>query len=823
MITGGSYLGGSVEVSSNDWNGAMGGYISGTATTEVSGATFAGGTMIIRDLTSSGTPPLPGQTNSVIYQIPVAQGADGLYVENGHLLLTDSSTLTGGNGQEADSTLQNAYASGGNALTLINSSAVISNGTYRGGNGGSADVSSTYSGYAQGGYGIFASNSTAVIHSGSFIGGLAGEVNGETVNGGSGLIAIAGSSITNRSGTFTGISGAEAVILQNSDFTSFGGIYTSGGMLSQTTGSNTNTLNLYGGTFSTISLVNTSSNGMQFITASNITVSTTIDQIGGQVEINNIEDAAFQNLSISNGIMEFTEDLTLTGSLTLNSADSKAKFQALELGNNATVNLGVGQIEATGAFNLLSGSTLNIDIIENQNGSVSAGSASFSTNSSVYIDASQSGFSSGSTTNTFLSTTAGSISGFNTNDVLTEVLVTDNTNVSGRTTFDGFLLNADNLSVLFNTATLSNYWNATGELATLANELEVLASTEMNAAINNLGAVDSKSAIEQTYFATLNTFQTTKQGLDAAVGLSLSRGTEFREQLKLPTGSKGPAADVNNDWRFWAKFYGQFYSHGQEGLNPEYDANIHGGAIGMDRSFGNLLLGLSAGAGNYSITAGGDAEQSIDAYQGSLYATYGKDHAYIDAGLAYGLNQVNARTADPFILNGEFDAQLVSGYLGGGWGFEAPSIGTLFTPVAAIRYTLYQQDAYTETSTTAVPRSFDKFDTDSLSGSIGMNAASLNSIALSTFAFKLEGRAHWIREFNPQPGDLAYQLVGGNSNYLIAYPGLDEDTIQLGFGFIFFNNTSRSKKNVLLRLDFDELFGNDFNSHNLSAKVVYAF
>ncbi|MDF7808507.1 autotransporter domain-containing protein [Pontiellaceae bacterium B12219] len=822
IVAGGSYIGGSTQVFSNDWNGSIGGYISGTATTIVSGATFSGGTMVIRDLTSGGAPPLPGQTNNITYQTPVAQGADGLHVNDGVLLLTDSSTVIGGNGQEADSVRKDAYASGGNALTLIGSSAVISNGTYRGGNGGSVDVSASRAGFAQGGNGLFASNSTAVIHSGSFNGGLGGQVNGNTENGGSGLIAIDGSSITIYSGTFTGIAGSESVVLQNSDFTSYGGLYTSGGLLSQTTGSQTNTLNLFGGSFSSLSLINAATNGFQSITASNITVSAGITQNGGTVEINNIESAAFQNLTIQSGIMMFSSNLTLSGTLNLDSANSKAMFQGLEADNNAIVNLGQGEIEANGAFNLLSGSTLNIDIVTNHSGTISAASAAFSTNSSLHIDASQAGFGSGSTTNTFLSTSAG-ISGFNTNDVLTQVQVTENTNVIGRTSFGGFLLNANALSAIFNTASLSNYWNATGQLAVLADELETLAPSEMDAIINNFGAAGSKSVTEETYFTTLNTFQTAKQGLNAAVGLSLSRGTEFREQLQLPTGANGPTDEQNNDWRFWAKYYGQFYSRGQDGLNAEYDSQMHGGVIGMDKSFGNLLVGISGGMGNYTITADTDAEQSMDAYQGALYATFGKEYSYIDLGLAYGMNEVESQTAAPFILDGEFDTHLISSYLGGGWGFEVPAIGTVITPEASVRYTLYQQDSYTETSTTAAPRSFDDFDADSLAGSIGVNAAMLNTTALSTFAFKLEGRAHWIREFNPRPGELSYQLVGGNSEYLIAYPYLDEDTIQLGFGFTFYNSAKQAEKNVLLRLDFDELFGKDFNSHNLSAKVIYAF
>lgn len=821
FLSTGSYIGGTESVISNSWNGAIGGLISGTATTVVSGVTFSGGTLVIKDYTSGGTPPLPGQTNAATFQTSVAQGADGLYVENGHLLLMDNSTLTGGNGLEADSTRKDVYASGGNGLSLINSTAVITNGIFRGGNGGNAEVSASRSGYAQGGYGLYASNSTAVIHSGTFSGGLGGAVNGDIASGGSGLVAIDGSSITNIGGSFSGSGGTAAVQLYDSDFTSMGGLYT-GGLISSTTGSKTNTLSLLGGTFDSISLVNNSSSGMQLITASNLIVSTEIYQSGGTVKIENVEDAGFENLVIDGGSMEFTEDLALTGSLALNSSDSKAIFQGLDIESNATVDLGIGQIDATGAFNLMNGATLNITILTNQSGSITAGSASFSINSSMLVDASLAGFSSGIATNTFLATSSG-VSGFNTNDVLTEVKVSANTNVVGRTSFEGFLINANNLSVIFNTATLSNYWNATGDLAVLAEELEYLASAEMNAIINNMGPDASQTAIVETYFTTMNTFQVAKQGLDTAVGLSLSRGTEFRDQLNLPTGAKGPDSKLENDWRFWAKYYGNFYHRNQNGINAEYDATLHGGVIGMDKSFGSLLVGLSGGIGQNKIETVNDAEQNMDSYQVAIYSTLGKNHAYLDAGLAYGFNGVDSQTADPFILKSEFDTHLISAHLGGGYGFEFPDIGSIITPEAAIRYSTYQQEAYSETGITAAPRSFDEFDADSLLGVFGLNASMLNSTALKNFAYKLEGRAHWLREFNPEPGNLSYQLVGGANDYIIAYPHLDENTIRLGFGFTFFNTAKRSKKNILLRLDFDELFGEDFNSHNLSAKAIFAF
>ena len=172
---------------------------------------------------------------------------------------------------------------------------------------------------------------------------------------------------------------------------------------------------------------------------------------------------------------------------------------------------------------------------------------------------------------------------------------------------------------------------------------------------------------------------------------------------------------------------------------------------------------------------------------------------------------------------GEFDAQVLSAYFGGGYDLIDTDGGTVFTPEASIQYSTYKQDAYSETSTTAVPRNIDAFDADSLRSSLGLNVSTLNTTALKTFGFKLDGRAHWRHEFNPDPGDLTFRLEGGGNDYQFAAPLLDEEIFRVGFGFSFFNTLRQKPKNVLLRLDFDELFGDGFNSHNLSAKVIYAF
>ena len=820
-ISGGTFTGGALVSYSNANERTVGTYLENVQTGTIASATFTGGTVEIRN-TESGLPPLPGQSN-IVYDAPIAIGSDALVLMNSTNITMGDSTMVvqGGNGGNARSTDTDVYASGGMGLVLLNSTSTISNGVYTGGNGGSATHASGFSGYARGGHGLHASNSVVEIRGGTFTGGSAGTVNGKADVAGTGLTAVDGSHVVVSNGIFVGKGTAPAIAIENSDLEAYGGTYTAGGLYSATTSSNANHLVLRNGAYKSIVFKNESTNGIQHVSSSNLNVLVDVYQDGGTVAVDNLDSKGFQTLSIHSGTMILSNDFTLAtdGQITLETADSQLAFENnLTLQDSSMVDIGLGTMDVTGSLTANTGSTLSFQILgTNQMGSVMASSATFESNSTISVDASQANFGLGLTTNTLITTT----SGITTNSVVLDVRTTTDTNIIGRTTWAGAVVN-DDFSFVFSTATLSNYWNATGDLAKLADELDAINDAAMNVIINNLGGSASKAAVEASYFNTPNTFQVAMQGLHAAVGQAASRGTEFREQLNLPAGAYGPQ-DADNDWRFWMKYYGQFYNHDGDGLNSSYDATMHGGVIGMDKSFGPLLIGISGGMGSYRIEGDNSAQQDMSAAHGALYSTLGIGHSYLDAGVAYGKNNVDSRTAAPFVMDGSFDSELISGYIGAGIGFSIPAISTVVTPEASAQYTQYNQDAYTETSSVAVPRSFDEFDADSLRSSIGVNIAMLNTKAAETFSFKIEGRAHWLHEVNPDPGTISFQLQGGANDYVLAYPMLDEDAIKLGIGFTFFNTKWYQEKNVLLRLDFDEVVGSEFNSHNLSAKAIYAF
>ncbi len=788
---------------------SMGGVINGTENVTVAGTDFSGSAL--KDTSGNVT------------------GLDGLLISDSSIVFTSTGAVNavvlGGNAGTATSTA-NTFSLGGNGLTGFNSDIVISNGTFQGGSADSATASENNSAVSQGGSAIYLTATSSVeIVAGSYTGGSAGAATsngGSTLSqGGAALELHDNSTAIIHGGIFAGGSGTPAIRLWDSHLTTYGGSFNDGGLYSESTGG-TNNLNLLGGSFSSISLVN-STNGHQKLTINgDASVTGSLIQNGGSVSIDNLENDALQSILLLDGDMTFLNDYAQSsnGIFMLNGNSTMATFeQNLDIAGE--FDIGSAQVETLGDLDIRNGSTLKFQMLSStESGKITAGSTSFEVGSTLLVDASTAGFSTGSETITILSTTGG-ISGFSTNNVSTTILTTTDTNVTGRTTVSDILM-GNNLSFVFNTDTFSNYWDATGQLAEFADELDEIDDSSMNAIINNLGSAASKTAVEQSYFTTLNTMQTSLMGLNAALGQAFSRGTEFRETLNLPKGAKGPE-ELETDWRFWVKYYGQFYTHSKNDETEAYDTTLHGGVFGIDKSFGPLLIGLSGGMGNYRTESDNDAEERSNAAHGAIYSTIGKGLFYLDAGIAYGYNKVESDTGDIFMLEGDFDSQIFSGYLGGGIGFEVPKMGAVITPEASIQYSTYSQEAYTESSAVAIPRSFDEFDADSLRSSLGVNVAMLNTKANDTFSFKVEGRLHWLREFNAEAGDLDFQLVGGANEYQIASPSLDEDTFRAGIGFSFFNTAKNSSKNIMLRLDFDELFGEDFNSHNLAAKAIFAF
>lgn len=760
----------------------------------------------------------------------VSVGGRGLFAADGSSVTITNGTFRGGRGSNTSAGAgKTAYSVGGDGARLEQASITVLGGTFEGGASGTADDSTA-------GHGLYATNSTVNLFGGQFTGGNAGTAT--TSTSGSGLLAVSSTiQIDGTNTVLTGGNGAAGFTAENSDITVNGGTFRGGaldsgtyyGLVSISDTGKTASVALNGGTFSSISF---RGQGTQLLTAgTNLVVEDYLVVDDGTLAVVDLSSTnAFNNVFVRDGSLVFSNAFTMSAgsALSLLTPASRADFQDLEVRNGAELYVGQGLVEASGRIGIAPGAAVNIELASNSVSKIMADTVTFGSNSTLNINALTARFGAGTNSLNLINTTSGIfVANAGGTNAATTAGFNENVNVvdftDWLTIFNGATITGGNrLDLSFITATWGSAWDSGTSGQQLADELETLDDGTMGAVISTMNQATFKAAIEETYLSTFNTFGTALQGLQAAVGQSVSRGTEFRENLRLPKGASGPD-EAASDWRFWGKFYSQLYQHDATAAAAAYDTTLLGGSFGMDRSFGSLLVGISGGSGHYRIERDPDGRQNMDAAHGALYSTFGKGRSYLDAGLAYGYNSVDSHTASPFVLDGKFDTHLLMGYVGGGFGLEVPEAGLVVTPEAGAQYALYRQEGYDETGTAATPRSFDDFDADSLRTSLGLNMAMQNTKAFETFAFKLEGRYHWLHEFNPEPGNQSFRLIGGNNAYLVSYPPLDEDVIRLGIGLSCYNTLKNSPKNIMLRLDFDELIGKDFNSHNFSAKAIFAF
>ncbi|MBT8042464.1 MAG: autotransporter outer membrane beta-barrel domain-containing protein, partial [Pontiella sp.] len=246
----------------------------------------------------------------------------------------------------------------------------------------------------------------------------------------------------------------------------------------------------------------------------------------------------------------------------------------------------------------------------------------------------------------------------------------------------------------------------------------------------------------------------------------------------------------------------------------EYDAKTYGSVIGVDKNFGNLLIGLAGGAGVADIDAGDIYQADVTTYHGSLYSTLGGEDVFIDLALTYGSSETDSKNT---IADDSFDSFIVSGYVGGGKSFNAGE-SLKVTPEASLLTSYYEQDGYNRAG--LIQKTINAYDEWSYLASVGVSLSTRHQIDWMSNGLALipEIRAHWLHEFNADLKDFSYTTGAGRQSFGVR--PREEDLFRLGLGFDIWNWKYQSIK---LELDYDGLFSSDYTEHAVSGKITLAF
>lgn len=285
-----------------------------------------------------------------------------------------------------------------------------------------------------------------------------------------------------------------------------------------------------------------------------------------------------------------------------------------------------------------------------------------------------------------------------------------------------------------------------------------------------------------------------------------ARGTEYRSMNEFDPNQNEKTIQS------WVRAYAGSADRDASAGVSGYDSDNLGALIGIDKRFGNLLVGLAGGYARADLESD-SYDTNIDTFYGSLYSTAGGDNLFIDLALTYGATDTKESNST-LEEDAAFDSDLLCLYAGSGWRFEIAD-KILLTPDASLLLTYYGQNAYAR-STGMIA----EYDTTSLQGAIGINASTVHQVDWLSqgLAFIPELRLHYIHEFQTDQDDFTFTTGGSTDSYAVR--PLVENMAHIGIGFDVWN---WNYQNTKFEVDYDGLFASDYSEQILSGKITVRF
>jgi len=280
-----------------------------------------------------------------------------------------------------------------------------------------------------------------------------------------------------------------------------------------------------------------------------------------------------------------------------------------------------------------------------------------------------------------------------------------------------------------------------------------------------------------------------------------------------PIGAYGPAA-AENQWRGWISAYGNQGSRDAASGLSGYDADTFGTILGVDRSFNNMIVGLSGGTAGSTIDQDdGDTSDATTAY-GALYAAVRLNDVDVDLIGSYGSSSVESGSGTIFGSEAEMDASTMVFYIGASE--EAVSGPVTVTPMFALQMANYSQDGYDEVSTNAIGRSVDSYDHLSCKSILGATVGWVRT--MESFDFISRVKMGWQHEFNADVEILDYTLIDGTNPHYFTIQAPAKDVFDLGasVGALFGGNLEVS-------LGLDGRYSKEFTAISYNGKIQYSF
>jgi outer membrane autotransporter protein len=276
------------------------------------------------------------------------------------------------------------------------------------------------------------------------------------------------------------------------------------------------------------------------------------------------------------------------------------------------------------------------------------------------------------------------------------------------------------------------------------------------------------------------------------------------------------------EWQTWGSGYGSYIDQDTTSDFAGYQASLGGGILGIDKRINNLLLGVGGGYAHTVLQGYESKDARADSWQSVAYFSAHGDHVYLDASASYAFSSVDTEY-DVLGYTGDFGAQTIGLYLGGGFAFTMLDTVVL-TPETSILNTLYLREAYTESSSIdGMPTlQWDDYDQWSHLTKVGATLSPVQAIDLADLeiACRPEIRAHWLHEFNPEMDNETYIMDGGSYIVGASLMAREEDMLYVGGGVRL---SKWSSDTTEFGLDVDGALADNYSAYIVSGKIIHRF
>ncbi len=356
-------------------------------------------------------------------------------------------------------------------------------------------------------------------------------------------------------------------------------------------------------------------------------------------------------------------------------------------------------------------------------------------------------------------------------------------------------------------------------MARLAREIDDMSLIGSQTAIaqinllNEMSSEEQSSQLTQRYAQGVPTHRH-QQGMLGGQKQVMAQSRAFqsahRSRAATPDGAAGPHK-ADQGLRGWMRGYGSWADHDGTDSFSGFDQNVYGTVVGLDKAYDNMLLGAAGGYSRSDLTQDNNDSSDADTGFGVLYGSWGTTDWFGDLNLSYGRSRIETRSGTMLGGEGDFDADNYAVYVGGGKEIRETDGDLLFTPEAALIIGYYDQEDYNDGA-----MDIDAYDRWSYQSRLGA-ALALQKHAGSV-VLKPEVRIHWLHEFNADPDQIGYSLMGGTGRYTFGVQAPDEDILEVGAGF-----SATFNDRLELVLDVDAQHSELYKAINVSGRIMYEF